>query len=67
MACSLAFPTFPNSQLRQEQHEEGEPQLCVQVPLPGAAQPARAVGNVLCPVPGHVPDHSAAEPAHHPT
>ena len=28
------------------------------------SHPARAAGHVLCPVPGHVPDHAAGESAH---
>ena len=49
-----------------EEHEEGERELCVQVSPPEAPQLARAAGHVLCPVPGHVPDHHAGDPAHHP-
>ena len=66
MSCSLTFPTFANSQLRQEQHEEGEPKQCVGVPPPGVTHLARAAEHVLCPVPGHVPDHGAGESAYHP-
>ena len=55
---------FATSQLRQEQHKEGEPEQRVRVPLPGASHRARAAGRVLCPVPEHVPDHGAGEPAH---
>ena len=66
MACSLRFLTFTNSQLRQEQNEEREPEHCVQVPPPGASHTARAAGHVLCSVPGHVPDHGAGESTPHP-
>ena len=66
MAGSLTFPTFPNSQLRQEQHEEGEPELHVWIPPSGAPHPSRAAGHLICPVPGHTPDHGSGEPVHHP-
>ena len=66
MACLLTLPTFTNSQPRQEQHEEGESEQPVQVPPSGVPHPARAAGHVLCAIPGHVPDHGAGEPAHHP-
>ena len=66
MACSLTFPIFPNSQLRQEGHEEKEPDLHDRVPPPVDPHPVRTAGHVLCPVPGHVLDHGAGEPSHHP-
>ena len=61
MASSLTFLTFPNSQLRQEQHEEGEPEPRVPFPLPGASNLAREAWHVLFPVTGHVPDHGAGK------
>ena len=54
------------SQRNEKQHEEGEPEPRVWVPPPGAPHLARALGCAICPVPGHVSDHTAGEPAHHP-
>ena len=33
----------------------------------GAPHPSRAAGHLICPVPGHTPDHGSGEPVHHPT
>ena len=54
------------SKQRDKEHEEGEPEQRVRVPPPGAPHPARAARRVLRPVPGHVPDHGAGQPAHPP-
>ena len=60
------FLALHSCQQTGEEHEEGEPEQHVRVPPPGAPHPDRAAGHLLCPVPGHVPDHSAGKPTHHP-